>query len=398
MRFDHAAGRTGVLEYKDRPDPAGLSETAKALEEFTAAHAEWCAKQEVRIAHLEQAEMRLNRPRFGPEPTPDEHKRYRGAGDMAPEHKALAQLLRHGDDAELKALSAGTSPDGGYLVSPQLSRRINEKLRDFGVIPDLSRVETIGAGDAFEEPTERGDSSATWVGEAESRTETDTPTFGLLSVPVHEIYALQKVTQRLLDDTGFDIGRWIEDRIANRFGRSLAAACATGDGCKKPKGLLTYPTSTAGDSSRADWTLQHVVSGHATEITADGLRNLYWALRAEYRANAAWVMASATASAIDRLKSGDGDYLWRAGMQAGSPPTLLGRPVMIDENMPSIAASALPIAFGDFQRGYIVVEKPGVKFLRDPYSAKPSVLFYAYRRVGGALQNSDAVKLMQVSA
>jgi HK97 family phage major capsid protein len=262
----------------------------------------------------------------------------------------------------------------------------------------LARTVTIKIGDAFEEPVDMGESGATWAGENQARPATDTPPLGLLRVPVNEIYALQPITQRLLDDSYVDIGGWIESKIAEKFARSEGAACVSGDGIQKPQGFLAYRTSTDPDATRTASTLQHVISGASTTITADALRNLYWTLRAPHRPNARWLMASATANAIDKLKSGDGDYMWRNGMTAGAPPSLLNLAVEFSEDMPAVAAGTFPIALGDWQDGYLIVDKAGIRYLRDPYSSKPNVLFYAYRRTGGSVANFDAIKLMKIAA
>jgi HK97 family phage major capsid protein len=214
---------------------------------------------------------------------------------------------------------------------------------------------------------------------------------------VNELYALQPVTQRLLDDASFDIGKWVEGKIADKFARSEGTAMVTGNGIGRPRGFLAVPTDVADDGTRAWGKLQYVVSGAAASIVADALRNQYWALRAPHRKNATWLMASATANLVDKLKDSAGDYLWRNGMTSGAPPSLLGRPVEFDENMPAVGAGTFPIAFGDWLRGYLIVDKAGIKTLHDPYTSKPNVLFYAYRRIGGDVANYDAIKLMKIS-
>jgi HK97 family phage major capsid protein len=260
----------------------------------------------------------------------------------------------------------------------------------------LCRNVTISVGDAFEEPLDPSDVGASWAGETETRPATSTSNVGLLRVPVEEIYALQPVTQRLLDDSRFDIGSYITGKIVDKFGRSEGAAFVVGDAVKKPKGFTVYPIDTAGDFTRAAGKLQYFPSLAATTISADSIRNLYWGLRAVHRQSATWLMSSATANVLDTLKDGVGQPLWRNGMTAGAPPSLLGLPVAFSEDMPSVSAGNLPIALGDFSVAYLIVEKAGIRYLRDPLTSKPNVLFYAYRRVGGAVANFDAVKLMRI--
>lgn len=313
---------------------------------------------------------------------------------------AVAVFARTGDDSKLKniqaAMSVGSDPDGGYLVLPAISTGMTKKLFDQTPMRRLARVETITAGSEWVEPIDNGESGATWVGEQSARPATATPQLGELKIPLEEIYALQPVTQRLVDDSGFDLGGWIDGKVTDKFARTEGTAFVTGDGIAKPRGFLSYTTSTVTDATRPWGTLQYIPSGGATTITADGLKDAVWGLRAPYRAGSSWLMNSNTANAVDKLKtSGSGEYIWRDGMQAGSPPSLLGYPVEFDETMPDVAASSLSIAFGNFKLAYVVVDRAGIRFLRDPFTDKPRLLFYAYKRVGGGIANSEALKLVK---
>ena len=325
-----------------------------------------------------------------------------GLTGIEAERRAIAHFVRTGDEAriiEVRAgLSVGSDPDGGYFVMPALSAGMTKKLFDLTPMRQLARVETITAGDAWEEPIDFDEADATWVGEKEARPATDTPQIGKLRVPVEEIYALQPVTQRLIDDVGFDLGGWVEGKVTDKFIRSEGTAFVTGDGNKKPLGLQSYTKVSTGDATRAYGQLQYVPGGDASLVTADGLRSLVWAVRAPYRGGSSWLMNSATAGAIDKLKATTGgDYLWRNGMTAGAPDTMLGYPVAISEDMPDVGSNTYPIAFGNWKLFYVIVDKAGIRFLRDPYSDKPNVQFYAYRRVGGGVANSEAVKLLKIA-
>ena len=345
---------------------------------------------------MDKLETKQNRPRFGGGSHDDETK-------LAAERKALATFARTGNDAEFKTLQAGSQPDGGYMVHSALSTQMTKRIFDQSPMRRLCRIETIGAGDAFEEPVDVDEAGATWVGENSARPATTTAQLKLRRTPVEEIYSLQPVTQRLLDDADWDVGAWIEGKVADKFARTEGVAFNSGNGIAKPRGFMTYDVDTAVDITR-DWTkLQYVVSGSASAIAdvdggANGIKDLYWALRAQHRANATWVMASATANALDKLKDNNKDYIWRPGMTAGAPPSRLGRPVQFDENMPAISSNTFPVAFGDWKAGYIIVDKPGIKWLRDPFTSKPNVLFYAYMRVGGGVANFDAIKLLKISS
>lgn len=333
---------------------------------------------------------------------------FEDATSAAVESKAIRSFLHSGarnfvpaqhlTSDEMKTMTVGSDPDGGYTVFPVLSASINKRLFDQSPMRRLSDVQTITEGDSWEEPTDRDDVGATWVAETDTRPETSSPQVGVLNVPVHEIYAMPKVSQRMIDDSSWNIATWLEGKIADKFGRTEGYAALLGNGIKKPRGLLTYPTDAAPDISRTWGVIQHVPSGNATLITADALKSVVWALRAPYRLGAAWLMNSNTAGTIDKLKNENGDYIWRDGLTAGAQPSLLGFPVEIDENMPDIFAGSLPIAFGNLKRAYVIVDKAGYKLLQDPYTAKPFVLFYTYRRTGGALRNSEAVKFMKISA
>lgn len=317
------------------------------------------------------------------------------------ERRAVAHFVRTGDEKQIievrAGLSVGSDPDGGYFVMPALSAGMTKKLFDMTPMRQLARVETITAGDAWEEPIDFDEPDATWVGEKESRPATDTPQVGKLRVEVQEIYALQAVTQRLIDDVGFDLGGWVEGKVGDKFVRSEGTAFVSGDGNKKPFGFQSYTKVSTSDATRAFGTLQYVPGTDASLVKADGLKNLVWAVRAPYRGGSSWLMNSNTAGAIDKLIDTTGQYLWRNGMQAGSPDSLLGYPVAIAEDMPDVAGNAYPIAFGNWKMFYVIVDKAGIRFLRDPFSDKPNIQFYAYRRVGGGVANSEAVKLLKIS-
>lgn len=365
------------------------TETKAAIESMMGAFDQFKASQTERLNQLESKMARIP---LGPGRTTQPQ------GDGAAEYRALGKFVRTDDDSEFKSLSVSSDPDGGYLVHPVLSAQMTKRLFDLTPMRRLARTVTIGAGGSFEEPVDTDESGAEWVGETTSRPATPTPQVGKLDVPVNEIYALQPVTQRLLDDAVIDVGMWIEQKIADKFARSEGTATVTGDGVAKPKGFLSYPTAATPDLARPWATLQHIKSGSAAAVTADSLRDLVWSLRAPYRQGASWLMNSATANMIDKLKDGNGDYLWRSGMTAGAPPSLLGYPVEFSEDMPDVAAGGYPIAFGNWQLGYLIVDKPGVKYLRDPFTSKPNVLFYAYRRTGGQVANFDAIKLLKIEA
>ncbi|MBE0414655.1 phage major capsid protein [Yoonia sp.] len=318
----------------------------------------------------------------------------------APHQKAFAAYLRSGDDDGLrgldldgKAMGTSVAADGGYLVDPQTADTIKGTLSSTASIRAISNVVTVDATsyDVLVDHTEMG---AGWATETSGVTETATPQIDRISIPLHELSALPKASQRLLDDSAFDIEAWLAGRIADKFARSEAGAFVNGDGIDKPRGLLTYPTV---ENEIWEWgNIGTVPSGMAGGIQGgDAIVDLVYALGAEYRANGTFVMNSKTAGTIRKLKDNDGRFLWSDGLAAGEPARLMGYPVLIAEDMPDIAVDATAIAFGDFGAGYTVAERPDLRVLRDPFSAKPHVLFYATKRVGGAVSDFAAIKLLK---
>jgi len=328
--------------------------------------------------------------------------RKKDATDLMSLHAGAVSAL-----ADINNMSVGSDPDGGYFVLPALSTTMTKKLWDVTAMRRLARVETITAGDRWEEPIDNDQVGSGWVGETDSRPQTGSPKIGMLNVPLHEAYAMPPVTQALLDMVGWDLGTWLFNKITDRFGRDEGSAFLVGDGVSKPRGLLTYPISAAADDTRPWGTVQYLPTGASGAFKTgstppdggDCLRDLTWKLRTPYRAGASWLMNSNTISQIDKMKDLQGNYLLRPSMTAGAPSSLLGYPVEIDDvAMPDIAANSLSIAFGNFQRAYLVIDRLGIKMFVDPFSAKPLVLYYTYKRVGGGLSNSEAVKFLKFSA
>ena len=322
------------------------------------------------------------------------------AHEDAPHQKAFAAYLRSGDDDALrglemegKALGTSIAADGGYLVDPQTADTIQGTLSSTASIRSIANVVNVDAT-SYDVLVDHSEMGAGWATEAGGVTETTTPQIERISISLHELSALPKASQRLLDDSAFDIEGWLAGRIADKFARSEAMAFISGDGIDKPTGMLTY--GTVQDDSWTWGNLGYVASETAGGITrAAPIVDLVYALGAEYRANASFVMNSKTAGHIRKLKDNDGRFVWVDGLAMGEPARLMGYPVLIAEDMPDIADNALAIAFGDFRAGYTVAERPDLRVLRDPFSAKPHVLFYATKRVGGAVSDFAAIKLMK---
>ncbi|MBE9635705.1 phage major capsid protein [Salipiger mangrovisoli] len=317
-----------------------------------------------------------------------------------PHRKAFNAYLRTGDDDGLrglvlegKALSTTVAADGGYLVDPATSESVRSVLESGASIRAVAAVVTVEAA-SYDVLVDQGDTGAGWADEVAETGESETPTIDRIQIKLHELSAMPKASQRLLDDVAFDLEAWLAGRIADRFARAEAAAFITGDGIDKPMGILSHDMI---DNALWEWgNLGYVPSGAVAGIgDGDAIIDLVYALGAEYRAKGCFVMNSKTAGSLRKLKDADGRHLWSDGLAAGQPARLLGYPVLIAEDMPDIAADAYPIAFGDFGAGYTIAERPDLRVLRDPFSAKPHVLFYATKRVGGDVSDFAAIKLLR---
>ncbi|MEN9059926.1 phage major capsid protein [Ponticoccus litoralis] len=318
----------------------------------------------------------------------------------APHKKAFDAYLRSGDDDGLrgltldgKSMNTSVNSDGGYLVDPETAEMIKSTLASTASIRAVASVVNVEAS-SFDVLIDQNDTGAGWADEAAATAETGTPTIERISIPLYELNAMPKVSQRLLDDSAFDVEGWLAGRIADKFLRAEAAAFVDGDGIDKPRGFLDHTTVANGFWS---WgSLGYVTTGAAADLgDGDALIDLVYALGAQYRAGATFVMNSKTAGALRKLKDADGRHLWADGFAAGEPARLLGYAVLIAEDMPDAGADAFPVAFGDFSAGYTIAERPDVRVLRDPFSAKPHVLFYATKRVGGDVSDFAAIKLLR---
>ena len=317
-------------------------------------------------------------------------------------HKsAFTSYVRKGDDTalralETKALSVGSDPDGGYLVHPELEAQINRTLVNLSPIRGISGVRQISAP-SYKRPYSIAGLSTGWVAETAVPPQTATPTLAANVYPTMELYAMPAATPNLLEDAVVNIDQWLAEEVNIAFASQEGAAFVNGDGVTAPKGFLTYPTV---DDSTWSWGNvgtkgTGVAGGFAATNPSDTLIDLIYSLRAGYRGNASFVMNRATEAVIRKFKDNVGEYLWHPSYQPGQPPTILGYPVAECEDMPSIAAGSLSVAFGDFQRGYLIVDRMGIRVLRDPYSAKPYVLFYTTKRVGGGVADFQAIKFLK---
>jgi HK97 family phage major capsid protein len=314
---------------------------------------------------------------------------------------ALLAYVRRGPavSSEIQAaLSVGSDADGGFLVHPDLSGRIVKLVFETSPVRQVANVVTIGT-DALEGINDLDEAGAGWTGETDARNETTSPKIGEYRIPAHELYAEPRATQKMLDDASLDIEAWLAGKVADKLSRLENASFFAGDGVKKPRGFLTYAAGTP--SASAFNVIEQVVSGangaFAGTNPGDALINLVYALKSAYRQNAVFMLRRATLAAVRRLKDGQGNYLWQPDFQQRQGGTLLGFNVVEAEDMPALAANSLSIAFGDFNAGYQIVDRAGIRILRDAYTAKPYVKFYTTKRTGGDVVNFEAIKLMKFS-
>lgn len=325
-----------------------------------------------------------------------------GVDGLAEYQKHFSNWMRKGDSYSnqpdaMKSLSVGSDPDGGYFVEPDTSGRIVTKIFETSPMRQVANVMTIGTN-ALEGIYDLDESDAGWVGETQSRPETGTPKIAAWSIPVHEMYAEPRITQKLLDDSMVNVEAWLADKVSTKFARKENAAFVNGDGVGKPRGFLTYASGTT-----LPGTIQQrntgVSGGFATgSAGADILISTIYGLKQGYRSGSNWFMPRSATAEVRKLKASDGSYLWQPGIMAGQPATLLGYSVIEFEDMPDIAADSLSIAFGDMNEAYQIVDRVGVRVLRDPYTAKPYIKFYTTKRVGGDVLNFESIKIIKFAA
>lgn len=318
------------------------------------------------------------------------------------EHKqAFDAYMRSGDERAIraldtKAMSYGSGPDGGYLVPDETEAAIGKRLAALSPIRSIASVRQVSSA-VLKKPFSVSGPAVGWVAETAARPQTAASTLAELQFPTMELYAMPAATASLLDDAVVDLDQWISSEVEAAFAEQEGTAFVTGNGTNKPKGFLDY--TRVAEASWVWGQIGYIATGVSGALPAsnasDVLIDTVYALKAGYRQNATWVMNRKVQASIRKLKDADGNYLWQPPAAPGSRAMLMGFPLVEAEDMPNAAADATPVAFGDFSRGYLVVDRTGVRVLRDPYTAKPYVLFYTTKRVGGGVQDFDAIKLLK---
>jgi HK97 family phage major capsid protein len=372
--------RLKALE-KGKTDPLIDAKVEKANEDITAIGQQ-----------MDDLQSKINRQGFGGGDNPEDKAK-------AEYGKAFNAFARKGIIQD--ALTTGSDPDGGYAVPEELDRSILDLLRDENPMRRLSMVMTLGTPDYKKLVNVHGAGSG-WVGEEEARAETNTPALKQLAPFWGEIYANPAATQQMLEDSFFNVEAWLAAEVQLEFAEQENTAFTLGNGVKKPKGFLAYDTAATADASRTFGTIQHVVSGAAADFASsnpsDKFIDVVQAMKKGYRNGAVWMMNSLTVGKVRKFKDGQGNYLWQPSSQAGQPSTLMGYNLEENEDMPDVGAGALAVSFGNFKRSYTIVDRIGTTVLRDPFTNKPFVHFYTRKRVGGFLSDSNAVKVIKISA
>ncbi|WP_234913456.1 phage major capsid protein [Sinorhizobium meliloti] len=335
-----------------------------------------------------------------------------GAGDAPDPAKAehataFNKWFRKGDravdadlrDLEVKAsLSTLSDPDGGYVVPEEMSTTIDRVVGTVSAMRSIATAMTIST-DTYKKLVNMGGAGSGWVGEKDARPETANPTLRELVFNTAEIYANPAATQTLLDDARVDIAAWLAEEVATTFAEQEGAAFISGDGKNKPRGILAYDTVANGSYAwgKIGFTATGAAAAFAGTDPADALIALFYSLKQGYRNGASWLTSDAVMETVRKFKDGQGNYLWAPPSGPANVATILGKPVATDDNMPALGANAFPVAFGNFSRGYLIIDRFGIRVLRDPYTNKPYVHFYTTKRVGGGVQNFEAIKLLKCS-
>lgn len=336
---------------------------------------------EAEIKSLQTAMQRSNRNGQGEGDVDEKQAQYK---------KAFNQFMKKGNDTEVKAMSVDSDADGGYLVPDEMSSEIVTKVFESSPMRQLASAQTIST-DTLDLIEDLDEVESGWAHETEARVETGTPKLNMIKIPVHELWAFPMQTQKFLDDASVNAEAWLGGKVSDKFIRDEATAFISGNGIKKPMGILSYAAGTGFGQ------IEQVNSGDANLITADGLIDLVGALKEFYLTGAQFLMQRATVKAVRKLKDSNGLYLWGPGLNGAASATLLGYPVNQAADMPAVAAGKLPIAFGNFKVGYQIVDRIGIRVLRDALTKKPYVGFYTTKRVGGAVKNFEAIKLQKIS-
>ena len=318
-------------------------------------------------------------------------------------NETFAQFVRRGwdglQDDERKAMISGSDPDGGFLLPAPAVGKVVQKVFELSPLRGLFDQQTI-SGDSIEGLEDTGEADAGWVGEVQARPETATPQVGKWRIEAREMYAQPKASQRLLDDNAYNVEDWLANKVADKFARVEASAFLNGAGVVSPRGLMTYPTAATADDGRLWGVFEHKATANNGDFPSSDPGNILFdvvgALKTYYQQNASWLTRREVITKVRKFKGAtSGDYLWQPGLQRGIPDQLLGFPLVYAQDVPTLATGSLSMAFGNFKAAYLIVDRMGIRTLRDPYTEKPYVKFYSTKRCGGGTVNFEAVKFIK---
>jgi HK97 family phage major capsid protein len=357
---------------------------------------------------LEEIESKRNSPGLtaaGDTREGREHKRLFCEWLRKPYDGGRKQALGDFQSKLTKSINLGANADGAYAVPEEIARDIEKMEIKLSPVRNMVKVVRTSTGD-FKSLVNIGGAASGWVGETDSRTETLTPQLRERAPSFGEIYAYPQVTEWAADDIFFNVADWLTSEVSEQFAYEEGAAVLTGDGTKKPTGMLhTSPVTTADGASplRSADAYQYIgcpsVSSPAVaELVGDKLIDLVYSVNAKYRSGAAWAMNSTTAGAVRKLKDSNGQYLWQPSLQAGQPDRLLGYEVAVWEQMDDVGTNKFPIAFGNFNRGYILADRTDIRITVDNNITTPGkIKFFVRRREGGCVLNNDAIKWLKTT-
>jgi HK97 family phage major capsid protein len=386
------------------PDAPSVVQVVNGLNQ---AFGDFRQRQDARFTELQQNQEELNRRIAAASVNPgydDTPVRPGGRPRLSQDASQNFLGLLQGDPT--MAMTVGSDPDGGFAVERELDREVLSVIRNSTAMRRLAFNGNLsmGFGSWKKLVTTKGGASG-WAGESDTRGQTETATFGAIEVFPDELFVNAEVSNHLLDDSGFDVEQFLQTDVIDEFAATEGAAFANGNGSNRPLGLFQHPTSTDADATRAFGTLEYVPTGVSAAFSGssaspgsspyDLLIDLISKFKVGYLANASWLMSPQTAGTLRKIKDQDGRFIWQDSLIAGQPPMLLGYPVELDENAPAIGADSLSIAFGDFRRGYVIVDRPGMQLVRDPYTKKGFTRFYFTRRVSGRVLDSRAIKFIK---
>ncbi|MGZ9812634.1 phage major capsid protein [Pseudoroseicyclus sp. H15] len=396
VRADAGAGNVGAV----------LSELQRGFEAFKAAQAEKDSEVQARFddvvttekmakidasvgelqAIVDEVNAKLAAMALGGDDGPSRDPEYT---------TAFRAHFRRGDVQA--ALNKGADDEGGYLAPIEWDRTITDKLVEVSQMRQIATVQNISTAGFKKLYNLRGTASG-WVGETAARPQTATGEFGQMTITPGELYANPAATQQMLDDAAVNLEEWLANEVETEFALQEGLAFIAGDGANKPRGFLTFATGGAAAAVNPLGPIPVKTAAAPAAVTEDELIDVIYSLPGMYTAEARFTMNRTTMGAIRKLRDADGRQLWQPSTAAGQPSTLLNYPVTELPGMPDLAAGALPIAFGDFRRGYLIVDRTGVRVLRDPYTNKPYVMFYTTKRVGGAVNDPQALRVLRMAA